>query len=217
MKYQDNDPERRNLVITSFAFILFSWGEGSFRDGNVNFQIVNLHFDNTVALGVIAWGMLLWFLYRYWLKYSGTFNHIFLTEISKYKHHPMIKNYCEQSGCTLLPEVKFYENGKEDGERGYLIGGIGKIDKKYHIHIVYAESIKRDLSVGKVVEQINSNNPNDGYITDISFDGIRGRFVFLRLYLIYCFKENNFSSHVVPFILFYFAVISGVVTIFRVN
>lgn len=219
MEFQDNDPERRNLVMTSFAFILYSWGGGSFDDGDINFQIVNLHFSNTIALAVIAWVMLFWFYYRYWLKHSDTFRKKFTEEISKYKGHSFIKNYCsKRTGYALLPEIKFNHHFENSGvEYGYFISHIDKGLRGYCIKVQYLKSLKRDPKTGLIVEQVNTEFPNDDrFITseDIPFDGAIGRLTFLRLYLLYCFKEHNFSSHVVPYILFFVAAISGIIQYF---
>lgn len=76
MAIHDSDPERRNLVVTSLAFIVYYLAGGYITDNNVRMQIVNITFDNKAVLAVFVWVMLLWFAWRYWqthkLKsYSG--------------------------------------------------------------------------------------------------------------------------------------------------
>ena len=210
MDFQDNDPERRNLVMTSFAFIVYLWGGGSFEDGNVSFQIVDLHFDNTIVLGGISWAILLWFYYRYWLKHSDTFNKLFLAEMSKYRFYSFIRNYCARADYELLPKVKFYADPEYEGEKGNVIHHIGKDHKGYYIELLNATLIKRDHHSGDIVEQINTEFPNSNDITKkIHFDGYRGRITFLWLFVHYCFSEDNFSSNMAPSILFSLVGISG--------
>lgn len=71
MAIQDSDPARRNLTVTSFAFIVFSLAGGYFDHNVVRLQVVNLKFENPEALALFAWALLLWFAYRFWQTRKG--------------------------------------------------------------------------------------------------------------------------------------------------
>ena len=45
MPLADNDPSRRNLMVTSLAFIAYFWADGCFTDSTVRLQVVNVSFD----------------------------------------------------------------------------------------------------------------------------------------------------------------------------
>jgi hypothetical protein len=211
MDYQDKDTERRNLVITSFFFIVYSLGGGKFEDGNVNFQIVNLHFENTEVLAVIAWVLLFWFFYLYRIKHSNTFSNIFREEVTSYKDCTFIRDYCVNKGYELLPKVKFYKEKKNESEAGPVISSLKQDTQGLYMTLLYATDISRDEDVGEIAEQVNRFFPDSEDITRVvRIDGFRGRLIYPKLMLHYCFTQKNFSLHLVPFILFFLALISGI-------
>lgn len=93
MAIQDPDPERRNLLVTSLAFVMYYLAGGHVADNNVRVQIVNITFDNKLALAVFAWVMLLWFAFRYWQTRESTFFHSFLAEVVHEKNHKLFSWY----------------------------------------------------------------------------------------------------------------------------
>lgn len=66
MAIQDSNPERRNLVVTALAFILYYAGGGTLSDYAVRVTVVNLTFARPDVLAAAAWAMLIWFGLRYW-------------------------------------------------------------------------------------------------------------------------------------------------------
>lgn len=66
MAIQDTDPSRRNLTVTSIAFIVYSLAGGSFTNNEIRLQMINMNFSNPEFLVLAAWVSLLWFAFRYW-------------------------------------------------------------------------------------------------------------------------------------------------------
>jgi len=72
MAIHDNNPERRNLVVTSLAFIMFYLGDGSINDDAIKIQLINITFNNPEFLRITAWIMLFWFALRYWQTHQNS-------------------------------------------------------------------------------------------------------------------------------------------------
>lgn len=64
----DRIPEARNLSIASAGFFIYYAAGGYFTESAVTLELVNLSFKNSELLGWIAWVMLFWFAYRYWVE-----------------------------------------------------------------------------------------------------------------------------------------------------
>ncbi|MGY8915356.1 MAG: hypothetical protein ACKVJF_09800 [Flavobacteriales bacterium] len=66
MAIQDSNAERRNLTVLSMSIIVYYAAGGEF-DGDVKLPLINLHFENKAVLAYFLWGILGWFLLRYWM------------------------------------------------------------------------------------------------------------------------------------------------------
>ncbi len=62
----DASPERRNLMATSFAFIVYYWGKCEFTGDKIRLLFAEAHFNNPTILAVLAWVVLLFFALRFW-------------------------------------------------------------------------------------------------------------------------------------------------------
>lgn len=62
----DPNASRRNLTITSMAFIIFYWGEGTIIGETIKLPLINVALDNPSFLTGLAWFMISWFAFRYW-------------------------------------------------------------------------------------------------------------------------------------------------------
>ncbi|UAA39130.1 hypothetical protein KIH87_01820 [Paraneptunicella aestuarii] len=96
MAIQDNNPERRNLMIMSLSIIVFYLAGGEVTDHNIRLQIVNVHFTKPEILGYFVWILLVWFAFRYWLVHQGSWveeHYRDLANIPKwlYEHHAIKK------------------------------------------------------------------------------------------------------------------------------
>ena len=74
MPVSDNNPERRNLTVTSLCFSAYFLAGGHFQDAVVKLQVVNVEFEKPFVLVFMAWAMLFWFALRYWQTSQGEFN-----------------------------------------------------------------------------------------------------------------------------------------------
>lgn len=77
MAISDSNAERRNLVVTATAFIVYFAAGGHAVDSTIRLAVINVSFDKPHILAVIAWTMLFWFGLRFWQttgsKYIGAF------------------------------------------------------------------------------------------------------------------------------------------------
>lgn len=71
MAIEDSNPSRRNLVVTSLAFVAYYYAGGYFKNHELTLEVVNLSFTDYWVLGFFAWGLLIWFAYRYWVEHRG--------------------------------------------------------------------------------------------------------------------------------------------------
>lgn len=90
MPINDNNPERKNLIILSISIILFYLADGTI-DGNViRLPIINIKFNNPSALIYFIWTLLAWFLYRYWLNWQRTWREPFIRELNNFNDYSFI-------------------------------------------------------------------------------------------------------------------------------
>ncbi|MEM7014441.1 MAG: hypothetical protein AAF585_23520, partial [Verrucomicrobiota bacterium] len=83
MEYTDNSPERRNLLVTSIAFIAYCYAGGAISENLVSLSVVNVKFANTALLGWGAYLVLIWFGYRYWVKNGGKYSDAAKKEVAR--------------------------------------------------------------------------------------------------------------------------------------
>ena len=80
MAIQDSNAERRNLTVLSMSIIIYYAAGGEFA-GDVKLPLINLHFENQEVLAYFLWGILGWFLFRYWLVNKGDFRKGYIREL----------------------------------------------------------------------------------------------------------------------------------------
>lgn len=93
MAIQDTDPERRNLIVTSLAFIAYFYAGGSFPETSIRLQVVNADFSKPEVLGNIAWAVFAWFIYRYWLTHRRSFVSHFGSEFTEWQNKHYITKF----------------------------------------------------------------------------------------------------------------------------
>jgi len=93
MALQDSNPERRNLSVLSLSIIVFYLACGSFTEGTVRLQIVNINFAKPEVLSFFVWGILVWFTFRYWLVHQGNWKEDFYNELQQYTPKFFINKY----------------------------------------------------------------------------------------------------------------------------
>jgi hypothetical protein len=201
MAYEDSSPERRNLVVTSLAFIAFTYAGGKFNDNTVQLSVINAVFTRPAVLIVMAWAMLFWFIYRYWQINSGAFSVEFRKEF---------RGFILQRHLNKYVSIKL--NGKviSDGEEGFHIRDIYWKSGRIHVHTIHASNVTRD-SNGQMNTFGSRNGQNPG--KDFTLNGFRGWYVGLRATAACIVKKPSFSSHIVPYIFAILAIIGGLVRI----
>ncbi len=105
MPYSDSNPERRNLTVLSLGIIIFYIGGGCITSNTINLPLLNIHFTNKLALTVMIWSMLCWFLFRYIV----TNRKIYGKSLDEYKaftnlDYAMVRNYLLP---TIPPNFKY--------------------------------------------------------------------------------------------------------------
>lgn len=196
MAIHDSDPERRNLIVTSLAFIAYYYAGGAFVDSNVRLQMVNVTFEKPEVLAGIAWMLLFWFFYRYWLTHKKSFRNGFSDEKYDYYKLPYVIRYAEKRlGKPLV---------KSDEEEGYHITGLVYSGGKAGIRYVYALDITRSEVTGEIEGYTGNGTCDNGVIP---LQCMAGYWVMLRATLECCIKSPSFSSYLVPYVIFAVALI----------
>jgi hypothetical protein len=193
MAIQDSDPERRNLMVISMAFIVYFYAGGSFLENEVRLQVINVSFSNPKVLAAIGWGLLIWFLYRYWQKHSSSFTDGFNSEIYRYCNTGYFSKYVSKK--LGKPIIK-------DEYEGYHIDMMIREDGKFGLKYCYASSVGRDEKTGRVTSTSNRKDDSQG---EIYLDDFIGTCLRYRAYIECCFRHPSFASYVVPYIVFFIA------------
>jgi hypothetical protein len=193
MAIQDSDPERRNLLVTSLAFIVFFYAGGSFPENEVRLQVINASFSDPKVLCVIAWVLLFWFLYRYWQTHSSSFSDGFENEIRRYHGKVYFLKYVSKKiGKPMI----------EDKEEGYHVEGMIREKGKIGIRYSYASSVGREKKTGQITSWSNRKEDDKGVVY---LDDFIGHLLRLRAYIECCFWHPSFASYIIPYFVFLLA------------
>jgi hypothetical protein len=101
MPISDDNPERRNLVITSFAFVVYYLGGGKLVDGVLSIQAISITFEKTYVIGIIAWILLLWFFLRYKQIHGANLRRELFQEVKSENKNKILVWYLQH--LTKLP------------------------------------------------------------------------------------------------------------------
>lgn len=190
MAIQDSDPERRNLMVTSIAFIAFYYAGGSFPDSTIRLQVINAHFSRPNVLGFIAWLSFLWFIYRYWLTHNGNFSTMFKREFTRCSGKKFIINYISK---------RIDQTALSDKDEGYHVNAIVWQNGRVVARLQYALNVHRDQE--GVINGWSGTSPSEKKNIDISFSDFRGWYVAIRATLECFVKEQSFTSYIFPYLL----------------
>ena len=189
MAIHDADPERRNLVVTSIAFIIFYMGNGVIDGNEVRIQLVNISFQNPWVLAVAAWLMLFWFALRYWQTHPDIVFKEIKDNILSFSNHSVMINYIEKT-----TNLKYKE------ENGFTINKFTITPRSWNIKITIIKNVKYSA------EGALMSNTQAGEKT-IILTGLSSYIPKLKLTIIAMIKKPGFTSFAVPYLLFYSAVI----------
>lgn len=201
MAFQDTNSERRNLSLTSLAFIVYFFSGGKFKDSSVSLNVINATFERPLILAVIAWLALFWFIYRYWLVHSGDFSKNFASEFSAWSDKRCFREFAERKMGKEFPV---------DKEEGYHVANVHWTKGRVLLKWVYASNIERDEK-GKI--RSYSKNP-DSENGELSLMGFGGWFIAIRESANCCLLNRSFSEYLVPYLLAVLAIIGGSLDLF---
>lgn len=182
MAIQDSNAERRNLTLLSMSIIVYYAAEGEF-DGGIKLPLVNLHFENNIMLAYFLWGILVWFLLRYWMVNKGSWQSDHRHELISAIPYRMVKAYLKFKFSKMIAS-----NDNFSGSIKYqIVEGAGK-------------------KLGFRIQQATgsfplSNQKEPKGILDNLYLAI------LSLYLF--FTKPTLSGYFVPYMLFLIAVFMG--------
>lgn len=194
MAIHDSSPERRNLLVTSLAFIAYFYGGGVFKDGDVKLQVINVHFEKTSILAAIAWLLLFWFFYRFYQKYSGSFVRGIKDEIYRSSDRLFLSKYVSRHLNEPIPT---------DKDKGYRVEGFDQESNRLSLKYTYCTEIQR----GKDREISGWVNRDDSKNGTVELRGMSGFVAKVRLLLLCVYRYPSFADFAVPYLLFTIALL----------
>ena len=195
MAVADNNPERRNLNISSLSVIVFYLAGGNFVDSKIKLPMVNISFSNPETLCAIFWGILCWFALRYWQTHKGLIDKTYLEEI---------KGKASSKAAIAFVEKRTGKTYKENG--GFYPREISRSSGRLCIQI--GDVTGGNKNADGVLVNFRSNN-----YEYVPINGFRG-FIFHLLSISgLAFSKPGFGNYVVPYLLFITACVLGLVNI----
>jgi|GEM_PF-4588630 len=116
MPINDNNPERRNLIVLSMSIVAFYVGKATIKDdGNLALPLINVQFHDSYHLACLVWIVLIWFTFRYWLQNRLRLRNEFFSELNdesyfQYFWGERLKKHTKVRMINS-PNYKFKENG----------------------------------------------------------------------------------------------------------
>ena len=193
MPISDNDPERRNLVVSSVCFILYYLAGGTFRENIVRLQVVNVEFSRPYVLAVLAWVMLFWFAFRYWQKNRGVIGQTFHEDIKGMSRSRIIVWYISNKTGKKFRQPNGFIPDELNKDHGRLA-------------IRYGDIVGGRYENGTLVEFQSKKYDR------LSIDGFLGLFVKTILFIKISILKPGMGSFLVPYILFSLVVILGLLS-----
>lgn len=181
MAISDTNPERRNLTLTSLAFILYFVAGGEFNDSVIKIVVVNLSFSKPHILAWFAWTLLCWFALRFWQKNGFMFLSSLLSDISRIKVPNSLHDYC-------------VEKAKEQSK--------GKADANTTNKKIVCESFRFKHSKIHVLCNYTITNGTTTHQEIVPISGVIGLFYTFKVIAIGLVKGNSFAEELLPYLLF---------------
>jgi hypothetical protein len=182
MAIQDTDPERRNLNVTSIAFIAYYYAGGEVLDNEVRIQVVNVVFSHPYVLASMAWFLLVWFALRFWQTRNARFLDEFVGELQAWKDRSYLLQYAEKK-LSLKANV--------DG--GFAVNSIVK-----HPNEGWG------INYSNVKDPTYNNVNGRIEVYTVTGDGFLRLppFISLPVFVSCALAKTSFTGYVVPYILF---------------
>ncbi|WP_286262041.1 hypothetical protein [Thalassotalea atypica] len=185
MALQDSNPERRNLSVLALSIIIFFLADGKFTDNTVRLQVINIDFSNPQILVVFVWGLLVWFMFRYWLIHQGEWRKDFYAELSYVPKFFYNKYLTKKFGLT-----NDYSRSYHDDRHWFMF------DNNHGNSLKFKHIFKSEANA-----QLNETK-------DIITLGDKLLLFLCAIYIF--FRKPSLSGHFVPYFLFLWACGLGV-------
>lgn len=182
MPISDSNPERRNLVLISLAFILFYAAGGSFDGEKITLLVVNLQFSRPEVLTIFVWVFLFWFALRFYQKSHLVYQNELWAEIMR-------------GGVPKSLSSKVCQLAKNQ------LQGTSRDD--HYEKTVTAQDIRRNGYWGiSVVCNFKSDRSTIVHQEVVDLGGIQGFAYRLREVVSHAITGNAIAEHLIPYILF---------------
>lgn len=195
MSMEDSNVERRNLMVTSIAFIAYFYSNGKIASNEVQIQVINVVFSDPTVLVAMAWILLFWFFYRYWLAHQGDFRKGFNKELYSLIDTKILQDFLSKK---LEPPQPSVAEGGWCATQFLIENNSLVVQCRYYQFVSINEE-----------GRISKDHPQ-GTFKKISLSDYKGRIVKVRLYLFCMINRPSFSDLLVPYILFLLALLGPV-------
>lgn len=178
-------------MVTSLAFIVYFVGDGNLTESNFSIQAVNIAFQNTEVIGLVAWVLLFWFYLRYkQISESKLSTGLFVD----------VKSLCRNK---LLTRYLSRKTGKPfEAEGGFIVHQIVPRKGSWHAKISM-------VSGGKIDEHGRYSNYKAIASTTHSIQWAWAGVVRFSIWLSAALKGPSIGSWAVPQAMFWLACLLG--------
>ncbi|QTH71662.1 hypothetical protein [Pseudoalteromonas xiamenensis] len=184
MAFHDSSPERRNLSVLSLSIIIFYLAEGRLTDSIVRLQVVNVKFERPEVLCFFLWGVLVWFLFRYWVIHQGSWKKEFYEELNFAPKFVYYRYLTKKFGLG------------DDFTRAYY-------SDRHYVRIISISGSKPRFT------HINKSENNNQLQESKEIDSFADKCILFVVAICLFFKKPSLSGYFVPYLLFLWAIILG--------
>lgn len=188
MAIQDSDPERRNLMVTSIAFIVFYLADGQISQDAIRLQVIPVTFNNVIFLNVFVWVMLCWFGLRYWQTHRASYKNAYQSHLNNFGNsNEAIARYIEKA--NNIP--RFNEN---NGFREHVLRWYGS-GPRLHVEYKLVQEFTKNQDGSISVHKQENIHPQP-------LTGYYGWLLKTKYFLSFSVGTPGFTSYAAPYILF---------------
>jgi hypothetical protein len=201
LQIQDSSPERRNLTVTAFSIIIFYLAGAEFNNQEIRLQIINVHFTDPSILTSAVWGVLFWFAFRYWQTFRGRLIKTFHTYVGTYRSQIVCNWYLAIAHKITKPTGDYY-----------IYTQFEKNDKNWILHYRCFKNVTyhEDGTLNNHSESQESYGEEGiDFLLSVFSRLLMYPYIFARAF----FFDAEFTSILIPYILFLLAVILGLSSI----
>lgn len=183
----DPNPYRRNLVVTSMAFIAYNIGGGEIEGDTISISAVSIRFTKPEMIVVLAWVTFFWFAYRFFLSHKQGYFRYVINESKNLGGRPYLIKRLERAKQTVRePEIK------DPSLWGPV--KVGSVPHIFHDGVLGGRA------------SYNHQNVNLEY----PLQGLERKYIRARVFLETCIFQTGFSDFIAPWLLAISAVLTAV-------